>query len=54
MFDNEDHKIVAFLAMVIAILIGVSVAINVGTMHSCKVQAIAAGMKAQEVQEACK
>lgn len=51
---DDDYSFFLSMLAVLALTIIVCVAINVGTMHSCKVQAIAAGMKAQEVQEACK
>ena len=54
MFDDDDHKMMFGLASLLAVVIIVCVSINVGTQHGCKIDAIAAGMKAQEVQEACK
>jgi len=53
MFD-DDYKFALSALAIVSILVIMCVAINVGTQHSYKVDAIAAGMKAQEVQEACK
>ena len=51
--DDDLRLLLACLCVVSLLVLG-CVAINVGTAHSCKVDAIAAGMKAQEVQEDCK
>lgn len=51
--DDDLKCLVVCLCLVSLLVIG-CVAINVGTNYNCKVQAIAAGMKSQEVQEACK
>ena len=51
---EEANKAVLIFSFMFFLLIAICVAINVGTEYSCKTSAIAAGMKAQEVQEACK
>lgn len=54
MFDDDDHKIGAILIVSAVIVFVVLVAINLGTEHKCKMAAISAGMKSQEVREACR
>lgn len=54
MIDSDDYKFCLYGFCAFAIMIIILVSINVGLMHDCKVKAIAAGMKSQEVQEACK
>lgn len=51
---DEDYKFLLVGFSILALVIIICVSINVGTDHSCKTKAITAGMKAQEVREACK
>lgn len=53
MDDNETNMLMAFAAC-LAITIMVCVGVNVMADHTCKLEAIKAGMTSTQVAEACK